>query len=491
MIDALHQLARELTIRSADSKFVEKYGIPFEPYRNVLLNLRKRMKATVDYFEGAVAEIAQAEQQRQQQVKSTQVQEVNSANSGATGVGVNPTLEADLDIDLTNTFSKTYLRAQNKNLILSDEDLLEPLYDIYDSLIASNLKIIADGLLLDVIYRVRSFGVTLFRLDIRQESSRHEKAIAELVEYYGYGDYYSWSEEQRIEFLERELKSRRPLLSKYWRPSPETAEVLATTKLIAQQPKGVINCYIISMAKDVSDILEVKLLLKLYDDPSNLMVCPLFETLEDLTNAPKVMERLFTNDWYFNKIAGKQMIMVGYSDSAKDAGFFAAGWAQYLAQENLVALCDKYDIDLTLFHGRGGTIGRGGSPAHAALLSQPPGSLENGLRVTEQGEMIRFKFGLPEIAKLSLDLYASAILESNILPPVEPKDEWRQVMDELSEYSCESYRAVVFKEPLFIPYFRQATPEVELSTLNLGSRAAKRNVNGGVESLRAIPWIFA
>lgn len=169
----------------------------------------------------------------------------------------------------------------------------------------------------------------------------------------------------------------------------------------------------------------------------------------------------------------------------------AASWAQYRAQEALVNLAEKYHIELVLFHGRGGTVGRGGAPAHAALLSQPPRSLKSGLRVTEQGEMIRFKLGLPAVAVETLNLYASAILEANLLPPPEPKQKWRDIMDKGAAISCEIYRGVVRGEPDFVPYFRSATPEQELGKLPLGSRPSKRNPNGGVESLRAIPWIFA
>lgn len=203
------------------------------------------------------------------------------------------------------------------------------------------------------------------------------------------------------------------------------------------------------------------------------------------------MTQLFNVGWYRGVINNKQMVMIGYSDSAKDAGMMAASWAQYRAQEQLVNLCEKMGVELTLFHGRGGTIGRGGAPAHAALLSQPPRSLKNGLRVTEQGEMIRFKLGLPAVAVNSFDLYASAILEANLLPPPEPKESWRAIMNELSDSSCNIYRSVVRGDKDFIPYFRSATPEQELSKLPLGSRPSKRNPNGGVESLRAIPWIFA
>ncbi|RIY32620.1 phosphoenolpyruvate carboxylase [Psittacicella hinzii] len=479
MLDDVRRLSQELTMRSADAEFCEKYKVDYEPYRQVLRMLRHRLKATMDFFEGVITSDDQVIYLTQQQALERQTRlEIFD-------------IEGNNDkIDITPGHSRSFQKA-TQNLIMSDEDLLEPFEDIYNSLLARNQQEIADGLLLDCIYRVRTFGVTLFRLDIRQESSRHKKAVAELVSFYNLGKYLEWSEDDKVDYLIRELQTKRPLLPQDWQPSAETAEVLATCKLITQQAKGVINCYIISMATCVSDILEVKLLLKLYGDQNNINIVPLFETLDALDRAPQIMRELFNNDFYYNMIQGEQMVMVGYSDSAKDAGFFAAGWAQYKAQENLVVLAQEYDVKLTLFHGRGGTIGRGGSPAHAALLSQPPGSLEAGLRVTEQGEMIRFKYGLPEIAILSLDLYASAICEANLLPPTEPKAKWRKTMDVLSDISCREYRSVVFNTPDFIPYFRQVTPEIELSNLNLGSRAAKRNVNGGVESLRAIPWIFA
>ncbi len=437
----IQALADELSMVQCTPEFRAKYGDNLEPYRVVVKDLRSKLKNTLDYYDDLLA-------------------------------GRLP-------------------KYGEQDIITHNEQLWEPLYDCYQSLIACGMRIIANGLLLDCLRRIRCFGVTLSRLDIRQESTRHTNAVAEITRYIGLGDYAQWTESDKQAFLIRELSSRRPLVPRDWQPSAETQEILDTCKVIAEQPEGVISCYIISMARTASDVLAVHLLLKEAGVPYHLPVVPLFETLDDLNASEEVMSQLFNVGWYRGVINNKQMIMIGYSDSAKDAGMMAASWAQYRAQETLVNLCEKLGVELTLFHGRGGTIGRGGAPAHAALLSQPPRSLKNGLRVTEQGEMIRFKLGLPSVAVGSLDLYASAILEANLLPPPEPKASWRSVMDELSDSSCEIYRNVVRGDKDFVPYFRSATPEQELSKLPLGSRPAKRNPNGGVESLRAIPWIFA
>ncbi|MCO6550185.1 MAG: phosphoenolpyruvate carboxylase [Gilliamella sp.] len=377
------------------------------------------------------------------------------------------------------------------DILIKNEQLWHPLYVCYESLIDNGMSTIAHGPLLDTLRRIKSFGLQLVRLDIRQDSSVHTEALDALTKELNLGSYAQWSEEEKQAFLLTELKSNRPLLPYSWQPDQMVQEVLDTCRVIKKAGEESIASYVISMAKAPSDILAVYLLLKIVDCQKHIPIVPLFETLEDLNNAKSVMQKLLDIPWYYNKIQGKQMVMIGYSDSAKDASTLAASWAQYRSQEELVNLFEKYNINLVLFHGRGGSIGRGGAPAHAALLSQPPGSLKGGLRVTEQGEMIRFKLGLPEVALSSLMLYTSAILQANLLPPPEPKQEWRSIMDEMSEISCNCYRSYVRERSEFVDYFRAVTPEVELARLPLGSRPQKRRIGGGIESLRAIPWIFA
>lgn len=375
-------------------------------------------------------------------------------------------------------------------VLQENRELREPLELCYRSLHASGMGVIADGALLDTLRRVAAFGLFLVRLDIRQDSARHVAAMAEITDYLGIGHYDQWDEQQRLDFLQRELSNRRPLLPSHFQPSAETAEVLATCRVVAQAPGASLGSYVISMARGASDVLAVQLLLKESGLQRPMRVAPLFETLDDLNNAGPAIDRLLALPGYRQRLHGPQEVMIGYSDSAKDAGTTAAAWAQYRAQERLVEICREHQVELLLFHGRGGTVGRGGGPAHAAILSQPPGSVAGRFRTTEQGEMIRFKFGLPDIAEQNLNLYLAAVLEATLLPPPMPEPDWRETMDRLAAEGVEAYRSVVRDHPQFVEYFRQATPEQELGRLPLGSRPSKRR-EGGVESLRAIPWIFA
>jgi phosphoenolpyruvate carboxylase len=378
-----------------------------------------------------------------------------------------------------------------RDVYLRNDDLREPLLLCDRSLRACGMEEIADGTLRDTLRRLACFGLGLVRLDIRQNAQRHAQVFDALTRYYGLGSYGSWSEADKQAFLVRELNDKRPLFPKEWQPEDEVREVLDTCALIARQDPDALGSYVISMAAQPSDVLAVVLLLKESGVAFPMRVVPLFETLSDLNNAPGCVDALLDIDCYRGYTGGRQEVMIGYSDSAKDAGALAAAWGQYRAQEALPQVCRRHGVALTLFHGRGGTIGRGGGPSHLAILAQPPGSVDGSLRVTEQGEMIRYKFGLPDIAVRNLELFAGSVLQASLVPPVEPAADWRTLMEALASKAHGVYRSLVWEEPDFVTYFRQVTPEHELAKLPLGSRPAKRRSDGGVESLRAIPWIFA
>jgi phosphoenolpyruvate carboxylase len=353
------------------------------------------------------------------------------------------------------------------------------------------MGIIAESALEDIIRRIACFGLTLVKLDIRQSSDRHAQVFEELSQFYGLGSYNGWSEEGRQSFLLKELQSRRPLLPNDWVPSAEVQEVLDTCQEVATAEKSALGSYVISMASQPSDVLVVILLLREMGISHNMRVVPLFETLSDLDNARDCIDALLNVDWYKAYTEGHQEVMIGYSDSSKDAGQLAAAWGQFKAQEALTQLCKDHGVHLTLFHGRGGTVGRGGGPSHTAILAQPPGSVDHSLRLTEQGEMIRFKYGMPDLAVRNLELCTGAVLEATLNPAPGPEQAWREQMEIMSKRGLTEYRAIVREDSMFVPYFRAATPEQELAKLPLGSRPAKRKQDGGVESLRAIPWIFA
>ncbi len=404
-------------------------------------------------------------------------------------------------LGLTRDWANARLRgdlADDRDIYLYAADLMAPLALCYESLVECQMEDIANGNLIDIIRRVSCFGVELLKLDIRQESGRHRDVVSAITQYLGLGNYADWREDERRTFLCHEIKNPRPLLPKILNAaadapilSANVQESLATFDVLAAHPGEALGAYVISMAQQASDVLAVLLLQKKAGVQKLLRVVPLFETLDDLDRAPSVLEALFAIPEYLEAIQGHQEVMIGYSDSAKDAGFLTANWAQYRAQEALTAIAQAHGIKLTLFHGRGGSVSRGGAPTHQALLAQPPGSVHGSIRVTEQGEMIRFKFGMPGIAIRNLELYATATLEATLLPPPAPKPEWRALMHEMTAISLATYRETVRETPDFIRYLRTVTPELELQLLPLGSRPARRNTQGGIESLRAIPWVFA
>ncbi|KAG0483205.1 hypothetical protein HPP92_011289 [Vanilla planifolia] len=387
------------------------------------------------------------------------------------------------------------------------DQLLEPLLLCYESLQSCGSGMLADGRLADLIRRVSTFGMVLMKLDLRQESGRHSDTLDAITKYLDMGVYSEWDEEKKLDFLTRELKGKRPLVPPSIEVAAEVKELLDTFRVAAELGSNSLGAYVISMASNASDVLAVELLQKdarlsvsgelgIPCPGGTLRVVPLFETVKDLRGAGAVIRKLLSIDWYRQHITknhnGHQEVMVGYSDSGKDAGRFTAAWELYKAQEDVVSACNDYGIKVTLFHGRGGSIGRGGGPTYLAIQSQPPGSVMGTLRSTEQGEMVQAKFGLPQTAIRQLEVYTTAVLLSTLRPPQPPRDEnWRKVMEEISETSCRHYRSVVYENPEFLAYFHEATPQAELGFLNIGSRPSRRKASIGIGHLRAIPWVFA
>ena len=439
----LAQLHSDISIRSGSPELNQFTNGAPEPYRKVIRSLENRLSETISWLDSKIA-------------------------------GTPLTVAAT---PMTDT-----------------AELLEPLKLLHRSLVETKNVDIAAGLLTDTIRRVSSFGLCLMPLDIRQESGRHTEALDAITRFLGVGSYAQWDEETRRNWLQAELSSSRPLLPRN-RPitsfnfSPTVVDTLGTFELAASLFPGSLGAYVISQCQQASDVLAVMLLQQDAGNMDPQRVVPLFETLDDLQRAASTVDALFSIPSYRGRIGGKQEIMVGYSDSAKDAGRIAASWAQYNAQEAIVQVAEKHHVNVTFFHGKGGTVGRGGNPeVFSAILAHPPKTIKGRFRVTEQGEMITRNLGQIEIAQRTFDVLTASVLVEPFVVRPDPKPEWREMMNKLSDSSCEAYREIVRGDPRFVPYFRSATPEQDLSGLNVGSRPAKRNPKGGVESLRAIPW---
>ena len=373
------------------------------------------------------------------------------------------------------------------------DELIAPLALCHRSLVETGNERIAEGRLADLLRRIAAFGLTLARLDVRQESSRHTEALEWIARTRGLGAFAEAAEEQRITLAVRALDGAvAPVTDAELAGAPDSVrDVIDTCRTIASLNDESLGAYVITMAHRASDVLAVELLQRLGGVRAPMRVVPLFETADDLHAAGGVLDALLAIRWYRERTGGRVEVMVGYSDSAKDAGRFAAAWALYRAQEQIAAVCRGRGVAVTLFHGRGGSIGRGGGPTYLAIQSQPPGSVDGTLRVTEQGEMIQAKFGLVDIATRTLEVYTTATLDAMLAPAAESDRAWRDAMDRLFADSRAAYRAMVHEDPRFLEYFRTATPEPELRTINIGSRPARRAEAGGVETLRAIPWQFA
>ncbi len=377
-----------------------------------------------------------------------------------------------------------------KDLLSEREEILKPLRVVRESLEQNQSENIASGDLLDLMRRAKCFGINLARLDIRQESSRHSQLLAEYIKKKLNQNYSTWDEDRKIKYLSNKMQSKN-VLKKFKFKNKENKEVWSTFKVLASQPKECLGAYVISMTSSASDILSVMFFQKEANIKNRLRVVPLFETLDDLINAKPIMEKLFSLKWYRKDINHKQEIMIGYSDSSKDAGKLSASWHQFKLQEEIIKIAKKYKIDVTFFHGRGGSAGRGGGPIQATLRSQPAGSVNGKIRITDQGEVIQQKYGYEPLAKYNLCSYIGSVMEATLNPPPKPKDSWRQLIQSMSEISTSSYRKNINQNSDFIRYFKTVTPHMALGKLSIGSRPSKRKNIDNINGLRAIPWVFA
>ncbi|MCI0387562.1 MAG: phosphoenolpyruvate carboxylase [Acidobacteria bacterium] len=412
-----------------------------------------------------------------------------------------------------------------------------------------DLRLVRDGLRAGkAVYAARAVGrlmrqVTVFdlhlaKLDLRQHSERHTEALSEITRALGLRDYARMSEEERVEWLTRELTTPRPLVATDSHYSAETTETLnvfrVARRALDEISPNAIRTYIISMTREVSDLLAVLVLAKeaglvdcglriadcgsqspdqIHNPQSTIhnpetairnpqsairiAVSPLFETIEDLRRAPEIMRRLFEHPVYRQRLAAHgnlQEVMIGYSDSSKDGGILTSSWELYKAQERLWEVAREYGVELRLFHGRGGTVGRGGGPSHEAILAQPPETVAGRIKITEQGEVISSKYGLAEIALRSLELTTAAVIAASLPQATQNAGKlsrWKDVMEEISAEAFTTYRRFVRETEGFYDYFVQATPVEELQYLRIGSRPAKRKSGSkSLDDLRAIPWVF-
>ena len=389
-------------------------------------------------------------------------------------------------------------RARNPRAYHDVDEFMADLRVIERSLLANKGERLARGRLAALIRQVEVFGFHLASLDMRQHSARHREAVAEILAAYGiFADYPALAEADKISFLTREIGNLRPFTAQLQFSAP-TNETIGLFRLIRRAKEEVdddaVQTYVISMTNTVSNVLEVLLLAKDAGLFGAIDIVPLFETVDDLDHAPRIMATLFENEVYRRHLEARgrrQQIMIGYSDSNKDGGYLRSNWMLFLAQRTLARLCDQYDVKLTLFHGRGGTLGRGGGPANRAILAQPPESVRGRVKLTEQGEVISTRYANLALARRHLEQLVNAVLlTAGKRPRFASEESWAQRMDALSDVAFQKYRALVGKRG-FLTYFHEATPIDHIGALNIGSRPARRKATQDISDLRAIPWVFA
>jgi phosphoenolpyruvate carboxylase len=385
-------------------------------------------------------------------------------------------------------------------------DFIADLDTVYDSLSENGSAGLARGRLRSLRRAVDVFGFHLAALDIRQNADVHERVVAEVVDAAGLGDYRTMGEAERVALLAGELGHMRPLASPNLSYGDEATAELEMLRVAAdahrRYGRASMPHYVISKADSVSDILEVAVLLKEVgllsprDGRLEVDIVPLFETIADLQHCGRVVEELFGLPAYRRLLAsrgGVQEVMLGYSDSNKDGGYLTSTWELYKAELTLIEIFRHHQVGLRLFHGRGGSVGRGGGPSYEAILAQPPGAVQGQIRVTEQGEVIAAKYSNAEVGRRNLETLAAAALEACVLEPdrAAPPAAYETVMAELSAHAYRAYRALVYETEGFDRYFRESTVLEEIANLNIGSRPASRSRRQGIEDLRAIPWVFS
>ena len=384
-------------------------------------------------------------------------------------------------------------------------ELLEELRILDASLRQNKGQHLADSTLKQLIRQVEVFGFLMARLDIRQNSDVHTDALTEITERLGIASYGSMNDEKKFLWLEGEISNPRPLIPEWLQLSDETREVLATFETIRKCREEIssecIGTYIISMTRSAANVLEALLFAKeagLYISDkgrvtSSIDIVPLFETIDDFKNAPRIMRKLFSNPVFRGHISARgdvSEIMIGYSDSGKDGGILSAGWEIHKAQRTLKQISDEFGVRNIFFHGRGGTVSRGGGPTNQAILARPAGTVDGAIKITEQGEVIYSNYSLPDIAEDNLELVLSSVVLTS-LNDEDVKPGWEEVMEEVAEDARSSWRELVYEDPDFYTYFTQSTPISVIQQMGIGSRPAKRRRSRRIEDLRAIPWVFS
>ena len=407
---------------------------------------------------------------------------------------------------------------QEEDTAMSSGTLYESGQAFLDELNLIHKSLADTGLIckeLDILLsQVEIYGFSLAQLDIRQESTRHSDTIHEITEYLQLPKLYNdFSEAEKVDWLTAELSTRRPLIPTELPISDKARETIATfhmvRKLHQEFGPDICRSYVISMSDHASDILEVLLLGKeagLYDPATgigSLHIVPLFETVADLRRSIAVMEELFELPLYLSMLKGGygaedpsepalQEVMLGYSDSNKDSGFLSSNWEIHKAQQSLQKVTEKYGVSLRIFHGRGGSVGRGGGPAYEAILAQPGRSINGRIKITEQGEVLASKYNLKDLALYNLETVTTAVVQASLLSnSFDEIAPWHEIMEKLAIRSRQHYRALIYEDPELVEFFHNVTPIQEISQLQISSRPSRRGGKKDLGSLRAIPWVFS